>query len=252
MKTVLLSIAFLLSVFSSGVRAQDFTVLTTGTLKGVLSEVIPEFEVKSGLHVTLVNETAGVLSKMVAEGKPFDVVILPPTVLDQFSKDQKIIASSLRPLSKVGIGLATKNARENESLKTVDDFKTILLNANKVAYIDPASGGSSGIFLDKLFKKLGWNDWIQPKAVLVQGGLAATTLTNGQADLAIHQMSELLQVPAIHIVGLLPEEVQSYTFYSVAVGSQSKNLDRSNEFVLKLTSEKTARVIEKLGMKALN
>jgi molybdate transport system substrate-binding protein len=226
-------------------------VFTTGTLKGVLSEVIPEFEKKSGLHVALVNETAGVLSKMVEQGKRFDVVILPPALLEKFSKDQKLIPSSMRPLSKVGIGLATKNAALNEDLKTIGDFKDFLERAQKVAYIDPASGGSSGIYLDQLFKRLGWDVWIKPKVVLVQGGLAGTTLINGQADLAIHQLSELLQVPGIHVVGLLPEDVQSYTYYSVAIGAQSEQVDRSTEFISILLSEQTAKIISKLGMTPL-
>jgi len=237
---------------SMGVAAQELTVFTTGTLKGVLAEVIPEFEKKSGVHVILVNETAGVLSKMVAEGKPFDVVILPPVVLEKFAKDQKLIASSIRPLSKVGIGLATQSAALGEDLKNISDLKGFLERSQKVAYIDPASGGSSGIYLDQLFKRLGWDVWVKPKAVLVQGGLAGTTLVNGQADLAIHQLSELLQVPGIHIVGLLPEDVQSYTFYSVAVGAQSKVLDRSMEFISILLSEQTAKIISKLGMTPLN
>jgi len=249
--TCLLSF-LLLCVCSTGVLAQEFTVFTTGTLKGVLSEVIPDFEKKTGLHVTLVNETAGVLSKMVGDGKPFDIVILPPPVLEKFSKDQKLIPSSVRPLSKVGIGLATKSASPTEELKTISDFKVYLEHAQKIAYIDPASGGSSGIYLDQLFKRLGWSDWIKPKAVLVQGGLAGTTLINGKADLAIHQLSELLQVPGIHVVGLLPEEVQSYTYYSIAVGSQSRQVDRSMEFISILVSEQTAKIISKLGMTALN
>lgn len=242
----------LLSLSSNWVHAQEFTVFTTGTLKGVVNEVIPEFEKQSGLKVTLINETAGALSKMVLDGKPFDVVILPPAALEKFAKSEKLISSSLRPLSKVGIGLATQSGHASGGLKTIDDFKAYLERAQKVAYIDPASGGSSGIYLDQLFKRLGWQDWVKQKAVLVQGGLAAETLIKGQADLAIHQLSELLQVPRIQIVGLLPDEVQSYTFYSVAVASQSKQYDRSMEFISLLVSEKTAKIISKFGMTALN
>ena len=68
------------------------------------------------------------------------------------------------------------------------------LAARAVAYVDPASGGSSGVYLAGLFARLGVADRIGPKAVLVPGGLVATRVVTGEADLALHQVSEILAV----------------------------------------------------------
>ena len=70
-----------------------------------------------------------------------------------------------------------------------------------VAYIDPAAGGSSGIDLDPLFRKMGLFDMIQPKAVLVPGGLVADRLVSDQA----------------HLLAPLPEAIQNYTVYAAAL-----------------------------------
>jgi molybdate transport system substrate-binding protein len=101
-------------------------------------------------------------------------------------------------------------------VSSVEQFRNALLQARKVAYIDPAAGGSSGIYLDGLFERWGIRDQVRAKAVLVPGGLVASRLMDGSADLAIHQISEIKAVPGAVLVGPLPAQIQNYTVYSAA------------------------------------
>ena len=80
-----------------------------------------------------------------------------------------------------------------------------------MAYIDPAAGGSSGVYLAQLFEQLGIAQQLKAKSVLVPGGLVAERVVNGQADIALHQISEILAVPGAALVGPIPLEVQYYT-----------------------------------------
>ena len=94
--------------------------------------------------------------------------------------------------------------------------------AKSVAYIDPASGGSSGIYLTGLFDKLGIAADIKPKAKLKQGGYVAELIANGEAELGLHQISEILPVKGVKLVGPLPAEIQNYTTYAAATGVQAQ------------------------------
>lgn len=125
-------------------------------------------------------------------------------------------------LARVAIGVAVKEGYSVPDISTVSAFRQTLMQARKIAYIDPASGGSSGVYLDSLFEKWGIRKEIHNKAVLVNGGLVATRLLDGTADLAIHQISEIKVVPHTHLVGPLPKEIQNYTEYAVITGPQPK------------------------------
>ncbi len=115
------------------------------------------------------------------------------------------------------------------AISTVNDFKSMLHSETKIAYIDPKSGGSSGIYLTGLFDKLGVSEEVARKAVLVNGGLVGTKLVDGEASVAIHQISELLAVPGIQFVGALPAEIQSYTTYNGSNGERSRHAKDSLE-----------------------
>ncbi len=83
-----------------------------------------------------------------------------------------------------------KDGAPRPDIGSVDAFKRALLDAPSVAMIDPAAGGSSGIYLAQLFERLGIADAIKPKAVLVPGGSVAERVVKGEAALAVHQISK--------------------------------------------------------------
>ena len=105
-------------------------------------EIIPEFEKKTGHKVTIDNDTAGGLSKRVAAGEYFDVVVMPPLGLGPFL-GSKVVESSAKALARVGIGVAIKQGAPVPDISTVDAFKQSLLAARAIAYTDPASGGTA-------------------------------------------------------------------------------------------------------------
>ena len=82
-------------------------------------------------------------------------------------------------------------------ISTVEAFKRALLAAKSVAYIDPAAGGSSGIYVAKLLERLGIAKEVNAKAELVQGGEVADHIADGEAEIGIHQISEILPVKGV-------------------------------------------------------
>jgi len=243
---VLLIALFALAAIAPA-SAADLKLLTAGAFKSVALELVPEFEKKSGHKVTVENDTAGGLARRIAGGEYFDVVVLPPATLAPLL-GSKAVESSAKPLARVGIGVAIKQGAPVPDISSVDAFKQTLLAARAIAYTDPASGGTAGIYLAKLFERMGIAEQLKPKSVLVKGGLAAEKIVSGEADIAMQPASELLAVPGVVLVGPIPLEVQTYIIYAGAVSAAARNQAAADALLAALHGPDKAALLKKRGM----
>jgi len=242
-------IAFLSQpLFISSASAETLKVLTTGAFKQVVVAVAADYEKRTGHKIDIQNDTAGAVTKRVTEGENFDVLVLTPAGLKTLASTGQIDGSSILPLAKVAIGVAVKQGAPLPALQNVEDFQATVRNARKVAIINPASGGSSGIYLEGLFQRMGMADEVKAKAVLVNGGLVAEKIVTGEADLAIHQISEILPVAGVTLVGPLPEAIQNYTAYAGAVRANTPQKELANAFLQLFVSTQGKSIIREKGM----
>jgi molybdate transport system substrate-binding protein len=231
-------------------HAADLKVLTAGAFKQVLVAAQPDFERRTGHKLSIDNDTAGALQRRIGGGEAFDLVVSSPASLQPLRQAGKLADETPPALARVGIGVAVKPGTPVPPLATVDDFRRLLLQAKSIAMIDPAAGGSSGIYLAQLFEKWGIADQVKAKAVLVQGGLVAERVMNGQAEVAVHQISEILAVPGVVLVGPLPAEIQNYTVYAGAVSAQAREGAAARQLLEALRSPATAELLKAKGMEA--
>jgi molybdate transport system substrate-binding protein len=245
MRTLLIVLSMLAGL--SPAAAADLKVLTAGAFKGVLVEIAPEFEKRTGNKLSIENDTAGGLAKRVAAGEAFDVVVMPPAGMAPFL-GSRLLESSVKPLARAGIGVAVKQDANKPDISSVDAWKKSLLAARSVGYVDPASGGSSGIYLAKLFEKLGIAGDLKPKSVLVKGGLVGEKVASGEAEIGMQQMSELLVVPGIVVLGPIPLEVQNYTIYGGAISTASGNRAAAEELMRTLADSHNVPLLRKKGL----
>ena len=228
--------------------AAEIKVLTTGAFKQVVVALVPEFEKATGHKVVLDNGTVGQLQKRVDDGEAFDVLVLSPKGIEDYIKSGKIAAGSNANLAKVGVGVMVKEGAPKPDISSVETFKQALLKAKSVGYIDPASGGSSGIYVEGLLDKLGIADQIKPKAKLQKGGHVSDLVKAGEAEIGIHQISEILGQPGVTLVGPLPKEIQNYTTYAVGVSSAAKQVEAAKAFINVLTGPSAAAALKSVGM----
>jgi molybdate transport system substrate-binding protein len=253
MKRHLLSLlAGILAVALAGnaASAAEIKLLTAGAMRAVVVALLPDFEKETGHKVTLDNATAGMLKTRIDGGEAFDVAIITPAVVDDLAAKGKIVAGSRIDLAKVGMGVAVKEGTPVPDIASVDAFKRMLLAAKSVAYIDPASGGSSGIYISGLLDKLGIADQVKPKAKLKQGGYVADLIVKGEAELGIHQISEIVPVKEVTLVGPLPAEIQNYTVYAAGLGASAKDSEAAKALIKALTGPAAADVLKSKGMEA--
>ena len=250
MRMTLLGLAVVLMAAGAprGADAAEIKVLTAGAFKQSLLALLPDFEKQSGHKVTVENDTVGALAKRIEGGEAFDVAVLTPGAVNDLTGKGKFVAGSRANLARVGVGVMVKEGAPTPDVGNVEAFKRALIAARTVAYIDPASGGSSGIYLTGLFDKLGLAAEIKPKAKLKQGGYVADLIASGEAELGLHQISEILPVKGVKLVGPLPAEIQNYTTYAAAVGKDAKQPEAATAMLKLLAGPSAEGVLKARGM----
>ncbi len=231
-----------------GAAAVEIKVLTAGAFKQVLLALVPEFEKQTGHKVILDNATVGALTKRIEGGEAFDVAVLTPKAVDELTAKGKFAAGSRQNLARVGVGVVVKDGTPKPDISSVDAFKKALLAAKSVAYIDPAAGGSSGIYVSGLLDRLGIAGEVKPKAKLIHGGAVAEHIAKGEAEVGIHQISEILPVKGVTLVGPLPADIQNYTVYAVGVGANAKQAEAAKALIKALSGPAAAAVLKSKGM----
>ncbi len=240
--------AVLVLVMTRSADAADITVASPGAFKQVLNALTPQFEQETGDKLIVTFQTVGQHLSAIRGGKNFDVIILSPGPLDALAKEGKVVPGSRADIARVGIGVVVKAGAPLPDISTVDAFKRALLAAKSVAYIDPKAGGSSGIYVADLLQRLGIADAVNAKAVLVHGGAVADHIADGEAEIGIHQISEILPVAGAKLVGPLPAEIQNFTVYAASVGIAAKNPAAAKALVQFLSGPHALPIIRSKGM----
>jgi len=243
-----LVIAAVLGMSAQAAGAAEIKVLTTGAFKQVVVALVAEFEKATGHKVVVDNGTVGQLTKRVDGGETFDVLVLNPRGIEDYIKKGNIVAGSSARLAKVGVGIMVKAGAPRPDVGTVEAFKRALLAAKSVGYIDPASGGSSGIYVAGLLDKLGIADQIRPTARLQKGGHVSDLVVSGAAEIGIHQMSEIVSEQGVTLVGPLPAAIQNYTTYAVGLAAGARNAEAARAFIKVLTGPAAAALLQSRGM----
>ena len=238
----------MMSVLAPSVPAAEIKVLTAGAMKEVVIAAVPGFEKQTGHKVTVMNATVGALVKRIEGGEAFDLAILTPAAVDALAGKGKFAAGRRVVLARVGVGVAVKEGAPKPDISTVDAFKRALLSAKTVAYIDPASGGSSGIYVAKLLARLGIAAEIKPKEKLKKGGHVADLIVSGEAELGLHQISEILAVKGATLVGPLPAEIQNFTTYAAGIAAAANNAEAARTLIKAIAGPAMDAVLKARGM----
>lgn len=245
------ALSFLIAqvIMSQPSQAAEITVISGGAFKQVLTPLAAQYEKESGNKVAVTYRTVGQHLKLIRDGQEsFDVAVLTPEAIDGLVKDGKAVPGSRADLARTGVGVVVKAGAPLPDISTVEAFKRALLAAKSVAYIDPAAGGSSGIYVGKLLERLGIAKEVNAKAVLVQGGEVATHIADGEAEIGIHQISEILPVKGVTLVGPLPAEIQNFTVYAAGVSTAAKDAAAATSLVKFLAGPHALPIIKAKGM----
>ena len=230
-------------------EAADVKVVSGGAFKQVLTALAAQYQKESGNTLDTTYQTVGQHLALIRDGKEqFDVAVLTPEAIADLAKEGKIVPGSRVDLAKVGVGVVVKAGAPLPDIGTVEAFKRALLAAKSVAYIDPKAGGSSGIYVARLLERLGVAKEVNAKAVLVPGGAVADHVADGEAEIGVHQISEILPVAGVTLVGPLPAEIQNFTVYAAGISTAAKDSATANAVVEFLAGAHALPIIKSKGM----
>jgi molybdate transport system substrate-binding protein len=241
-------------LLSSAARAAEVRVMISGGLSAAYNALVPQFERATGNKVLTaygpsMGTTVNAIPARLERGEPADVLIMVGYALDDLIKQGKVIADSRIDLVKSPIGIAVKSGAPKPDISSADAVKRALLAAKSVAYSDSASG----VYVStEMFQKLGIADAMKDKARKIPATPVAEIVARGEAEIGFQQISEMLTIPGVDIVGQLPGELQKITVYSAGIAGVSKEPDAGKALIKFLASPEARDVIVRSGLQPIS
>ena len=222
-------------------NAADIVVMSAGAAKEAVLPLIEQFARQSGHKVDVSFGTMGLIQEKLGKGERADVLIVAAEIADAMQKSNVIVAESRRPLARTGVGVAVHESAPVPDISTPEAFKGLLLSAKSIVMIDPARG-TSGKHLVEVYQRLGVTEAIKAKLQYGQGGTIVTPVGEGKVELGLHQISEILPVKGVRLVGPLPEALQKWTLYTAALTPSSAAPDAARELIAFISSAAAEQV----------
>lgn len=165
-----------------------------------------------------------------------DVVVAPPAVLDDLVKSGKTAAANRVTVGRVGVGVTVRDGAPVPRIATVDEFKQSMLNAESLVY----NQASTGIYVAKLFDRLGIAERLKAKTTLYPDGQAVLNhvIKGKGGEIGFGALTEIIvySKKGLKLVAPLPAEIQNYTSYAATVVASGAAADVAQAFVRHITT----------------
>jgi molybdate transport system substrate-binding protein len=243
-----LVVGFLLS--AAAADAAEIKVMSSAGFKAAYLQLAAEFERATGHKIVnawgpSMGATPQAVPNRMARGEPVDVVIVVGEALDKLIKDGKVAGSSRSDLARSLIGAAVRAATPKPDIGNVEAFKRTLANAKSIAYSDSASG----VYIETvLYKKLGVSDDIRAKSKMIPAEPVGEVVARGDAELGFQQMSELIPIRGIEVLGPIPSEIQKVTVFSAGLAVGAQEPEAGAALIRFLSAPTAAPFIKNSGM----
>jgi molybdate transport system substrate-binding protein len=230
----------------------DVSVATSGTFTAAYLELVPQLEQIANDRIvtaaTSVGTGANSIPSRVRRGEAIDIVIVSDAVLEALIDEGLVLADSRVDLARSGIGLAVRAGAPKPDISTVEALRQTLLRAQSIAYSSSVSGNYVST---ELFARLGIADAVAAKSRRIDTERVGAVVARGDAEIGFQQMSELLPIAGIDVVGPLPDEVQYASVFSAGVVSASPQPDTARALIKFLASPAAAGTVAGTGLEPL-
>ena len=224
---------------------QKLTGISSMATRSLLHELIDAYQQRADVAVAIESVGGVDVAKRVQAGEPFDVVVLASEAIDKLVAAQRVIEGSKVDIARSGIAVAVRAGAPHPEIDSEDALKQAVRAARSVGY----STGPSGVAVQKLFERWGLAEEIKDRIVQAQPGVPVGSLVaRGQVELGFQQLSELLNVEGINVLGPLPPAVQILTTFSAGVCSTSRRAAAARGLLEFMASSATGDAKRKQGM----
>jgi molybdate transport system substrate-binding protein len=210
--------------------AAEITVISGGAIEPGLKAAAAAFEKASGHTVKITFNTTPQMRKRVSAGDTFDVVIAPPAAVKEFAAAGKVDAGGV-DVGRVGSGVTVRPGAPVPVIKTAEDVKKAVLDAESIVF----NTASTGIYFENLLKKWGIFDEVKGKTVRYTTGAEVMkhVLKGKGREVGFGPITEILleKEHGIVLVGPFPAEIQNYTSYTAVPMTAGTQKDAAQALV---------------------
>ena len=225
--------------------SQPITGISSMATRNLLAELVEEYARRVGERVAIESVGGVAAARRVQEGEPFDIVVLAADAIERLAADGRIVPGSRVDLARSGVAIAVVAGAPRPDISTAAALREAVLAARNVGY----STGPSGTQLMLLFERWGIAETLAPRLVQAPPGVPVGTLiARGEVELGFQQLSELMHLPGIDVIGALPADVQIVTVFSAAVCAASEQREAAQALLAFLASPEAARAKLDHGM----
>jgi len=202
--------------------ADEIRVLSSGAPAEIVKHIVAKFAGERGNRVLVTVANPATILQKLSGGETPDIVVAPAPVVESLAKSGTLLPGSRVDLARVGVGVVVREGTPLPDISSIDAVRKTLTEARSIVYPDPAGGGQTGAALARMIDRMGLAEIVKPKLTLRQaiaGGVAL--VAEGAAEIGMFNISEILPVGGVILVGPLPPELQSYIVFAAAIHARS-------------------------------
>lgn len=231
-------------------QAAEIRVLTGNAVSPPQIALAKSFQEQTGHVVKFTSTNPAIIQQKIDSGEAFELYIIPSSFLRAAEQAGKVQPSTSRVVAKVGVGVAARADGPALDFSTAEAFRKMLLDAKRVAYSDPASGGLSALSVAMVLDNLGIADLVRSKSITQGNG--QEMVGRGEVDFGLYNVSEIPRAPNVVLAGALPVSIQAYLVYEGAVPTGNIIPEAAQEFLAYIAAPAAKSAWGKLGIDMAN
>ena len=224
----------------------QISLLCSNGIRAAVQQLMPAAEKAIGRKVIVEFSASTFLKKEIDAGKPFDVVILTPGIIDDLLDSGTLARGSKTNIASCDLAVGIKAGSAKADISTPDGMKKRLLAAKTLTWTD---GGASGPAVLEMFRALRIAEQMQPKSVLQKTpGRPAESIAEGENELMFAPISEIQTVKGVEVLGKFPREFQKPVVMTAGIAAQAKDAEGARKLLAFLVSAEAVPALKANGM----